>query len=109
MDGAQPTAKTWFIRIAPGEAQIRCAFRRVKSRIVRFTVQLEIFHREKWVPIVRYDNAHGFCHCDTLHPDGSQEKDGLFAGDANETFTYVIEDLRRNWKAYQVRYLEEAK
>ncbi|MDY0165423.1 MAG: hypothetical protein RBS80_02710 [Thermoguttaceae bacterium] len=108
MDGTQPVAKTWFIRIAPAEVQVRCAFQRVKNRIVQFTVQLEIFYQDKWIPVVRYDNAHGFCHRDTLHPDGSQEKTGLFAGGMNETFTYAIEDLRTNWKAYHARYLGEA-
>jgi len=47
MNGAQPTARTWFIRVAPDEAQIRCSYQRVKKRIVRFTVQLEIWGRDK--------------------------------------------------------------
>lgn len=107
MDDLPPVTKAWFIRIAPAEAQVRCAFQRVKNRIVQFTVQLEIFHQEKWVPVIRYDNAHGFCHRDTLYPDGSQEKAELFAGGVNETFTYAIEDLRTNWKGYQARYLAQ--
>lgn len=41
MDDLPPVTKAWFIRIAPAEAQVRCAFQRVKNRIVQFTVQLE--------------------------------------------------------------------
>ena len=74
---------------------------------MRFTVQLEIMHEERWHPTVRYDNAHGFCHRDTLHPDGSQDKTRIFVGDVNETFTFAIEDLRTNWEGHRARYLTE--
>ena len=36
MDGASPTRKTWFIRVAPNEAHIRCAYERLKNQILRF-------------------------------------------------------------------------
>jgi len=107
MAGPQPIDRTWFGRIVPQEVQIRCCFQRVKNRVVRFTVQLELFHRGNWAPVVRYDNAHGFCHRDTLHPDGSQDKAGISVGDANQTFTYAIEELRANWEAHRARYLGE--
>ena len=86
MEGGRPVVRHWFIRVAPGQAHIRCSYERVKHRILRFTVQLEILHSESWIPVVRYDNAHGFCHRDTLNPDGTQDKTGVFAGDLNETF-----------------------
>lgn len=107
MDGSQPIERTWFIRVAPQEAQIRCWYQRVKGRVVRYTVQLEIFHEGNWVPVVRYDNAHGFCHRDTLHPNGSQDKIGVSVGDVNQTFTYAIEELRANWELFRTRYLGE--
>ena len=103
MDGAQPNSRTWFIRVVPEQAQIRCSYQRVKNRVTRFVVQLEIFHDDSWVPVVRYDNAHGFCHRDTVHPDGSQDKTSVFVGDINQTFTYAIEELRTNWEAHRSR------
>jgi len=109
MDGEDPVERHWFVRVAPGEAQIRCGFQRLKNRILRFTAQLEIFHEGGWAPVTRYDNAHGFCHRDTLHPDGSQDKTGVFVGDLNETFTFAIEELRTNWEAHRARYLGELK
>ena len=109
MDGGAPAERHWFIRVAPGQAQIRCSFERLKNRILRFTVQLEIIHGEGWLPVVRYDNAHGFCHRDTLHADGSQDKTAVFVGDLNATFTFAIEDLRANWEAHWSRYLGELK
>lgn len=101
MDGT-PVERHWFIRVAPGEAQIRCSFQRLKNLIPQFVVQLEIRHGEDWLPVVRYDNAHGFCHRDTLHPDGSQDKTRVFMGDLNETF--AVEELRANWESYRDRY-----
>jgi hypothetical protein len=81
----------------------------LKNRILRFTVQLEIRHGQHWFPVVRYDNAHGFYHQDTLHPDGNQDKTGIFVGDLNETFTFAVEELRANWEAHRARYLGELK
>lgn len=109
MDGSEPKTKPWFVRVAPNEAHIRCAYERLKNQILRFTVQLEIMHEGNWIPVVRYDNAHGFCHRDTLHSDGSQDKSGVFVGDLNETFTCAIAELRANWEAHRARYLKEIK
>lgn len=85
------------------------ADRRSGKRVEYFTVQLEVVHGRIWQAVVRYDNAHGFCHRDTLHPDGTQDKTAVFVGDVNATFTYAIEDLRANWQAHKVRFLGEMK
>lgn len=73
------------------------------------TVQIEILHAERWQPVVRYDNAHGFCHRDTIHPDGTQDKTPVYYGDANDTFTRAIDELRGNWQAHRARFLREMK
>ena len=72
---------------------------------MQFTVQLEILYQEAWRPVVRYDNAHGICHRDTLNLDGTQDKTGVYVGDVNETFTFAIQDLATNWEAHRTRYL----
>jgi hypothetical protein len=108
MSGPQPTMRTWFVRVAPGEAHVRCSYLRSGRRVLRFTVQLEILREGVGVPVARYDNAHGFCHRDTLHPDGTQDKTPVFVGDVNDTFTYAIEDFRANWRSQRDRFLEEA-
>ena len=61
-----------------------------------------------WRPVVRYDNAHGFCHRDVIHVDGSQEKVPVFYGDANDTFTRAIGDLRANWESHRARFDAES-
>ena len=77
--------------------------------VVSFTVQLELFLEANWVPVVRYDNAHGFCHRDTLHPDGTQDKEPLPGGDTNHVFTSAIAELKANSDLHQTRYLREIK
>jgi hypothetical protein len=91
------------------EARIRCFYERIGKRLERFTVQLEIVRGADWVAVIRFDNAHGFSHRDLLHPDGRQDKTPLHVGDANQTFTHAIEELRTNWKTHRDRYLGEIK
>jgi hypothetical protein len=109
MTEAQPTSRQWFIDLAAGEARLRCAFQRRGKTIEQFTVQLEISLSGTWQAVARYDNAHGFCHRDTLHPDGTQEKTAVYVGDLNATFTYAIADLRNTWATHRERFLREMK
>ena len=101
------TGRSWLVDLVPDEVRIRCWYRRLRKRIVQYTVQLEIRQAGQWQPAVRYDNAHGFCHRDTIHADGTQEKTPVYFGDANETFTYAIADLQGNWQAQRARFLRE--
>jgi hypothetical protein len=82
-------------------------YERQGKEILQFAVQLELNCHGVWRPVVRYDNAHGFCHRDTLHADGTQEKTRLFVGDLNATFTFAIADLKANWQAHCDRFLWE--
>lgn len=107
MGGPSLIRRHWFINPVPGEIRIRCSYERCGKEVERFTVQLELHHKAEWLPVMRFDNAHGFCHRDTLHPDGTQEKTPVYVGGANETFTYAIEDLRTNWQTYRDVYLKE--
>ena len=102
------TDRSWLVELVADQVRLRCTYTRRRRRIVKYTVQLELRPADTWRPVVRYDNAHGFCHRDVLHADGSQEKTPVFYGDANETFTRAIEDLQSNWEAYVARFLREA-
>jgi len=101
------TDRAWLVDLVPDEVRIRCSYRRRGKRIVQYTVQLELRYSEQWQPVVRYDNAHGFCHRDTIHADGSQDKTPVYYGNANDTFTRAIDDLRTNWQAHRARFLRE--
>jgi hypothetical protein len=104
-----PPIKTraWLVDIVSDEVRLRCSYRRRARRLTHFTVQLEVLYADNWTPVVRYDNAHGFCHRDTLHADGSQHKTAVYFGDANQTFTQAVEDLQATWEAHRARFLRE--
>jgi hypothetical protein len=109
MAGAKLTSRTWIQEILPDEVRLRCSYKRRGKRILLYKVQVEIKHGGRWKPVVRYDNAHGFCHRDILHPDGTQDKTPTFVGDANATFTLAIKEAIANWEAQRTRFLGEIK
>ena len=97
----------WLQDYVPNQVRLRCAYKRQGKNIIQYTAQLELFHEGVWKPIVRYDNAHGFCHRDNIHPDGTQDKIAMFIGTANETFTRAVKEIQSNWESHVARYLGE--
>lgn len=109
MTGPTVVEREWTYEVAFEEAQIRSRYRRQGLNTLDYTVQLEIWHSNTWMPVVRYDNAHGFCHCDTIHADGSQDKTPVVRGDANTNFTWAIKELRASWQVHSSRFRAEVK
>jgi hypothetical protein len=101
--------REWIQELQPGEARMRCSYKRRGRVILEYTVQLEIPLEGVWRPVVRFDNAHGFCHRDDLHPDGTQDKTAMFVGTANDTFTRAIKEVSTNWETHRNRFLGEIK
>ncbi|MBI4529413.1 MAG: hypothetical protein HY695_36915 [Deltaproteobacteria bacterium] len=52
-----------------------------QGRVIRFMVQFETFVEGKWLPVIRYDTAHGLPHVDRTLPDGTIEKIPLLTKD----------------------------
>jgi hypothetical protein len=80
-----------------------------KGVIAGFIVQYEILHDGKWLPVVRYDSAHGFAHKDLMRPDGRKEKILIGAMDFNEALTMADKDISENWERYRERFLRRFK
>ena len=80
-----------------------------KGKIIEFVVQYEMLYKDKWIPVIRYDTAHGFVHKDLINPDGSKEK--IFMGEANlnEVMNIADKDINENWEKYKNRYLRRIK
>ena len=78
---------------------------------MQFVVQLEVQHprRGTWLPVVRYDTAHGFAHRDRLHSDGRSEKTALPSQDYTQALNYAEAELKDQWQIYRDRFLEELK
>jgi hypothetical protein len=80
-----------------------------KGKILGFVVQYEILFENKWVPVVRYDTAHGYAHKDLINPDGTKEKILMGIVDLNEALTLADRDINENWERYKDRYLRRIK
>jgi hypothetical protein len=80
-----------------------------KGEIKDFVVQYEIKIGNKWLPVVRFDTAHGYAHKDLINPDGTKEK--ILMGDVsyNEILTEADKDIKGNWPRYRERFLRRMK
>lgn len=85
---------------------LRARFELGHGQVIKFMVQLECYFDigDEWTPIVRYDTAHGFAHCDRLHPYEPSTKIEMATRDYNEALTFAIHDLADNWGRYRRRY-----
>jgi len=79
---------------------------RSRGRIVSFTVQYEIHWHGEWLPVVRYDTAHGFSHRDQYNVDGKVIKTPLLISDNNQALTFAEFDLKANWQVYRERFFK---
>lgn len=78
-----------------------------KGKIISFSVQLEVEHKDRWYPVVRYDTAHGFAHRDFIRFNEKIDKTTLFLQDYNEALIFAEEDLKNNWELYREKFLKE--
>ncbi|MBU1367773.1 MAG: hypothetical protein KKE55_07365 [Candidatus Omnitrophica bacterium] len=82
--------------------------RRIGKWITEFSVQLEIWYRNRWWPILRYDTAHGFAHKDLISASGKVRKTTLDSiQNLSDTLTFALNDIKSNWELYQEQFLKE--
>ena len=88
-----------FQRFLSEENILRVRFSIDRGQVRNFTVRLECNFAEsrEWAPVVRYDTAHGFAHCDRMHPYADVLKTQIPTHNLNEALTFAIEDLVENW------------
>jgi len=78
-----------------------------KGKVLQFVVQLEILDGDKWIPVVRYDTAHGFAHRDRYKADGTvSHHEMLPVSEYQEALTFAIRDVRLNWEDWIYQYRE---
>jgi len=75
-----------------------------KGKVTAFVVQLEVFVKNQWREVIRYDSAHGFAHVDRYYLNGRKIKKKLDL-DLSEALTLADEDIKENWKAYQRAFI----
>jgi hypothetical protein len=86
---------------------IRYRFTTEAGRVITFTVQYETTIGDERIPVVRYDNAHGFAHRDELDRRGRVVRkerlpEYLTAGDVLQIGK---RDIQEHWPRYRERFL----
>lgn len=77
----------------------------VGGQVITFVVQQETTVDGKGIPVVRYDNHHGFCHRDRMNRRGDVVEKTLIGGSPGDVATLGVNDIRANWSAYLVQFL----
>lgn len=78
-----------------------------QGNVMQFMVQYETYVEGEWLPVVRYDTAHGFPHVDRIRADGTVEKIPLLTRDLGEALTFADQDIDENWERYKEACLKE--
>lgn len=96
-----------YIHALDGKNRLRVNFEIEFGRVLSFVAQLECYFEDNgWLPIVRYDTAHGFVHRDRMHPRKETEKTATPVRSNEDGLTYGVDDLKANWQTYRRRYEE---
>jgi hypothetical protein len=93
-----------FRTLLDGKNALRVRFVIDQGVVTKFVTQLECRYNDHWVAIVRYDTAHGFAHCDRMHPYEPTTKVRLETEIYGEALTFALDDLTENWRRYRLRY-----
>ncbi len=95
-----------FHRYLSEDDSLRVEFDLERGKVIRFMVQLECRFdgASDWIPVLRYDTAHGFAHRDLLHPSRAEVKTELIVKDYNEALDIALRDLASNWHDYRRSY-----
>ena len=101
-------AITEYVRPLGQGARKRHYHETQRGRIVAFVVQLEVEFRGSWVPVVRYDMAHGRAHIDLYQTPARKAKQFLTLSPA-EALTLADEDIKENWERYRKEFLRRDK
>jgi hypothetical protein len=82
------------------DIRLRTVFRLRSKAVQSFVVQAELRKGEKedvyWVPIVRYDCAHGFIHRDLMHRNGGKTKIRLSSQKLDDAIKLAMNEMERN-------------
>jgi len=75
-----------------------------RGQVVAFAMQLEVEVGDAWVPVVRYDTAHGVPHVHRYETMTHASKQTLEMP-AGEALTLAQEDLAQNWSQYRDEFV----
>lgn len=89
------------------DKRLRFRIRTQQGKVIEFLVQLELYDKDKWKPVVRYDNSHAFPHRDLLDAKGNVvEKKPLNLATLPEILEYAEQDLSDRVDWYVEKFLK---
>lgn len=92
-----------------GHDRLRVRLKIEKGELIDVVYQYETFINGNWMPIVRYDCAHGFFHRDILKPNGDKEKQEIEIDNLKNASKYAEQDLKDRWEWYKDRFIKKMK
>jgi hypothetical protein len=101
--------KGWF-NYLDHETRIRTRMTTNNRGVIeKFMLQLEVLLDEEWLPIVRYDNAHGEAHIDFIDPSGvTYDKVWLgLRSPYNTAFTRAEDELKELAGEHRERFFRQ--
>ena len=91
-----------------GNNRIRIRVITVKGEVKNFVCQYEALINEIWIPIIRYDCAHGQSfHRDVMQPNGDKEKQFIAMDSLEIALSYAVYDLKSRYDWYRERFLSK--
>lgn len=91
--------QTDYVRLMDVDVRYRVSFVTEHGVVLSFTVQLEVAAADRWIPLIRFDTAHGCAHRDRYQPDGTVVKHELVpASDFNQALTFAERVVRSRWE-----------
>lgn len=76
-----------------------------RGTVTAFVVQLEMLVGDAWLPVLRYDCAHGFSHRDAYNRHGQQTKTDVALSFAH-ALTFADWDINENWETYCNKFMK---
>ena len=96
--------KQYLIPYAP-DVRKRHHHKTERGKVVWFMVQLEVLSKGEWKPVIRYDCAHGYAHCDRYNLEGGCLK-GNISMSYEDALTFSDDDIDDRWQVYRSDFLK---
>ena len=94
----------YCIILASDEDRSRVDFETDHGEVVALhVVQYEMSREGEWLPVARYDTAHGFLHMD-LYTVRGPVKYRIFVPDLSQALTFALDDFKVNWRLYKHQF-----
>jgi hypothetical protein len=105
----QQMNRTAYVRHLDTDVRYRVTFVTKQGEVLEFVVQLEVAVGAQWKPVIRFDTAHGFAHCDHYQPDGTVQKhQTLPARSYDQALTYATRIVLTHWEDLAAAFREKA-